>query len=51
MRMALADAQASRPSAIDYVNAHGTSTPQGDIEESRAIMKVFGAHAPTRSCG
>ena len=44
MRMALADAKLD-PSKIDYMNAHGTSTPQGDIQESRAIEKVFGDHA------
>jgi 3-oxoacyl-[acyl-carrier-protein] synthase II len=44
MRMALEDAQVT-PDAIDYVNAHGTSTPLGDIEESRAIAAVYGAHA------
>jgi 3-oxoacyl-[acyl-carrier-protein] synthase II len=41
---ALSDARLS-PDDIDYVNAHGTSTPQGDIEEARALMKVFGDHA------
>ena len=44
MRMALEDARVS-PDAVDYVNAHGTSTPVGDVEESRAIAAVFGAHA------
>jgi len=44
MRLALADAKLA-PQAVDYINAHGTSTPQGDIEESRAIEKVFGDHA------
>jgi 3-oxoacyl-[acyl-carrier-protein] synthase II len=44
MKMALEDAHLS-PDAIDYVNAHGTSTPIGDIEESRAIAQTFGPSA------
>jgi 3-oxoacyl-[acyl-carrier-protein] synthase II len=44
MKMALEDARLP-PDAIDYVNAHGTSTPIGDIEESRAIAQTFGASA------
>jgi 3-oxoacyl-[acyl-carrier-protein] synthase II len=44
MTHALADAKMS-PDRIDYINAHGTSTPPGDIEESKAIIATFGAHA------
>jgi 3-oxoacyl-[acyl-carrier-protein] synthase II len=44
MRMALKDAQRN-PGDIDYINAHGTSTPVGDVGESQAIFKVFGEHA------
>jgi 3-oxoacyl-[acyl-carrier-protein] synthase II len=44
MRMALNEAKVA-PDAVDYVNAHGTSTPAGDVEESRAIAAVFGARA------
>jgi len=44
MREAMEDG-AVDPSRVGYVNAHGTSTRQGDAEESRAIRAVFGAHA------
>jgi 3-oxoacyl-[acyl-carrier-protein] synthase II len=33
------------PSAVDYVNAHGTSTPLGDKQESHAVKTTFGEHA------
>jgi 3-oxoacyl-[acyl-carrier-protein] synthase II len=44
MRLALKDA-AFAPEDIDYINAHGTSTPAGDTEEAKAIIDVFGSHA------
>jgi 3-oxoacyl-[acyl-carrier-protein] synthase II len=44
MRMALRSAGLN-PSDISYINAHGTSTPQGDIAETQAIKTVFGGHA------
>lgn len=44
MRMALADAKIE-PTAIDYINAHGTSTQPNDREETAAIKQVFGEHA------
>ena len=39
------DSAAIAPGAIDYINAHGTSTPLNDLYETRAIKKVFGDHA------
>lgn len=43
MRIALDDARL-QPGQIGYVNAHATSTPQGDSAECGAIRQVFGAH-------
>ena len=47
MERALADARL-HPKDIDYVNAHGTSTPAGDVHECTAIRSVFGDHAASR---
>lgn len=44
MELALADGGLS-PEDVDYINAHGTSTPYNDEIETRAIRKVFGGHA------
>ena len=44
MRMALRHARLA-PTDIHYINAHGTSTPQGDIAETQAIKTVFGDYA------
>lgn len=41
MAAALKDAQMD-PSGIGYINAHGTSTPQGDVIETKAVKKIFG---------
>lgn len=44
MKMALRSA-GMHPNEISYINAHGTSTPQGDVCETQAIKTVFGDHA------
>ena len=44
MQMALDDAGLA-PEQIDYLNAHGTATTDNDINETKAIKKVFGDHA------
>ena len=44
MRMALRNASLN-PEDVSYINAHGTSTPQGDIAETEAIKTVFDGHA------
>src|SRR5438128_4473857 len=44
MRSALERARVN-PTDVDYVNAHGTSTPLGDLAETKAIKEVFGDHA------
>ncbi len=44
MRSALEDAEMDA-TGIDYINVHGTSTPLGDIAESKAILSVFGENA------
>jgi 3-oxoacyl-[acyl-carrier-protein] synthase II len=44
MRMALDDAGLP-PEAVGYINAHGTSTPHNDVNETRAVKTVFGEHA------
>src|SRR6266705_2371271 len=44
MRAALRRANV-RPERVGYINAHGTSTPLGDLAETKAIKDVFGAHA------
>jgi len=44
MKMCLAEQQIE-PSRVGYINAHGTSTPLGDIAETQAVKAVFGEHA------
>ena len=44
MRLCLQDAKVA-PTTVDYVNAHGTSTPVGDVNETQALKEVFGEHA------
>ena len=44
MKYVLEDAE-MKPNDIDYVNVHGTSTPLGDIAETKAIISLFGEHA------
>jgi 3-oxoacyl-[acyl-carrier-protein] synthase II len=44
MRASLLEAN-MQPEDIDYINVHGTSTPLGDIAETKAILSVFGDHA------
>ena len=44
MKMAIKDA-GLKPEDMDYINAHGTSTPLNDLTETLAIKKVFGDHA------
>jgi 3-oxoacyl-[acyl-carrier-protein] synthase II len=47
MKMAL-DNGRIRPEQVDYVNAHGTSTPMGDVVETLAMKRIFGDHATSK---
>ena len=53
MKLALKNAEIN-PSDVDYINAHGTSTPAGDMVEFNAVRTLFGAEGPamssTKSC-
>ena len=44
MRLALNDAKIN-PNEVSYINAHGTSTPAGDLAETQGVKSVFGEHA------
>ncbi|MGL6073533.1 MAG: beta-ketoacyl-ACP synthase II [Fimbriiglobus sp.] len=44
MKQALQQAKWN-PTDVDYINAHGTSTPLGDVAETKAIKRIFGDHA------
>lgn len=44
MKLAIEDA-GIKPEDVDYINVHGTSTPLGDVAETKAIQKVFGEHS------
>lgn len=44
MKQAIAEA-GLQPSDVDYINVHGTSTPLGDVAETKAILTLFGEHA------
>ncbi|REK26489.1 MAG: beta-ketoacyl-[acyl-carrier-protein] synthase II [Planctomycetota bacterium] len=48
MQWALEDAEMN-PDQVDYINAHGTSTPLGDAAETAAIKNVYGSHAQALS--
>jgi 3-oxoacyl-[acyl-carrier-protein] synthase II len=48
MKRAMQDAGLT-PETVQYVNAHGTSTPANDLNETKAIRAVFGEHADTLS--
>ncbi len=45
MEFALKDGNL-KPEDVDYINVHGTSTKLGDISETKAIVQIFGEHAP-----